>query len=65
MKDKLSEIQKQLEEGKITRREFLRSAMVIGASLGMAEVLAACGLESAPSIYTYPAERICCINTQY
>jgi ferredoxin len=48
MKDKLSEIQKQLEEGKITRREFLRSAMVIGASLGMAEVLAACGLEPAP-----------------
>ncbi len=42
MDGRISELQEQLRQGKITRREFLRYATLLGFSLAAAEVLAAC-----------------------
>lgn len=39
----IPEAQQQLIQGRISRREFLRLATLLGASLGTAQVLAACG----------------------
>lgn len=39
----IPEAQQQLVQGRISRREFLRLATLLGASLGTAQVLAACG----------------------
>jgi carbon-monoxide dehydrogenase iron sulfur subunit len=40
--EQVSELQEQLRKGKITRRDFLRGAAVLGVSLGAAQALAAC-----------------------
>ena len=40
--EKIVELQEQLRQGGITRREFLRCATLFGLSLGAAEALAAC-----------------------
>jgi ferredoxin len=47
----ITELQGQLREGKITRREFLRSLAILGLSLGAAETLAACGGGLTPTPY--------------
>jgi peptide/nickel transport system substrate-binding protein len=41
------ELQEQLRQGKISRREFLRYATLLGVSVGGATVLAACGQPAA------------------
>jgi Fe-S-cluster-containing hydrogenase component 2 len=40
--EQISELQDQLKQGKITRRDFLRGATVLGVSLGAAQALSAC-----------------------
>jgi len=41
------ELQEQLRQGKISRREFLRYATLLGVSMGGAAALAACGQPAA------------------
>ena len=43
------ELQDQLRQGKISRREFLRYATLLGVSLGGATALAACGAQPTPA----------------
>jgi len=50
--ERISELQEQLREGKIVRREFLRYATLLGASVAAAEALAAC----APSPTATPTK---------
>ena len=40
--EQISELQHQLKQGKITRRDFLRGATLLGVSLGAAQALSAC-----------------------
>jgi Fe-S-cluster-containing hydrogenase component 2 len=40
--EQISELQEQLQQGKISRRDFLRGATLLGVSLGAAQALAAC-----------------------
>jgi peptide/nickel transport system substrate-binding protein len=50
------ELQEQLRQGRISRREFLRGATLLGLSLPMANFLAACGASpTAPAATTAPA----------
>ncbi|MBL7184542.1 MAG: twin-arginine translocation signal domain-containing protein, partial [Anaerolineae bacterium] len=53
MEEKLSKqvygLQEQLRQGKITRRDFLRYATLLGLSLGAAEALAACAPKPTPT----------------
>jgi len=42
MDKKLSKLQKKLRVGEISRREFIRSTLLLGVSLSVAEILAAC-----------------------
>lgn len=46
---RISDLQKRLSEGKISRRDFIRSATILGLSLGMAETLAACAPTPTPT----------------
>jgi hypothetical protein len=48
---RLAELKNQLSQGKLSRRDFIRSAALFGLSLGASEILAACGLQSAPTPY--------------
>jgi peptide/nickel transport system substrate-binding protein len=43
------EAQDQLRKGRISRREFLRLATLLGVSAGSAYVMAACGIPAAPT----------------
>ena len=45
----VSELQEQLRQGKIARRDFLRYAALLGLSLGAAEALAACAPKPTPT----------------
>jgi peptide/nickel transport system substrate-binding protein len=45
----IPELQDQLRQGKISRREFLRYATLLGVSVGGASVLAACGAQPTPA----------------
>lgn len=45
MNEKISRLREQLQQGEITRRDFIRYASLLGLSLGAAEALAACGPE--------------------
>ncbi|MEE9618265.1 MAG: ABC transporter substrate-binding protein [Anaerolineae bacterium] len=42
MNERIPELQEQLSQGKMSRREFLRYATLLGVSLGAAQVLASC-----------------------
>ena len=42
MNERIPELQEQLRQGKMSRREFLRYATLLGVSLGAAQVLASC-----------------------
>lgn len=42
VQERIAELQEQLRQGKITRRDFLRYAAILGLSAGAAEALAAC-----------------------
>ncbi len=46
---RISELQEQLRQGKITRRDFLHYAALLGLSLGAAEALAACAPKPTPT----------------
>ena len=48
----LAQIVRQLNQGRISRRDFLRSVAILGLSLGAGETLAACGLQ--PTTTAYP-----------
>ncbi|MHB0988170.1 MAG: reductive dehalogenase [Bellilinea sp.] len=48
---RLAQLKQQLDQGQITRRDFLRSLAILGLSLGAGETLAACGLQPTPSAY--------------
>ncbi len=50
MEKNISELQEQLQQGKINRRAFLQRATALGLSLAVAEVLAAC----APEVSSTP-----------
>lgn len=45
---RISELQEQLRQGKISRREFIRCATFLGLSLGAAETLSACAPRGTP-----------------
>jgi len=47
--EKIAELQEQLRQGTITRRDFLRYASLLGVSLGAAEALAACAPKPTPT----------------
>ncbi len=47
--ERISELQEQLLQGKIGRREFMRYATLLGLSLGAAEALAACAPAPTPA----------------
>lgn len=47
--ERISELQKQLGAGLITRRDFLRYAGLLGITLGAAEALAACAPKPTPT----------------
>ncbi len=48
----LSDLQRQLQQGKISRRDFLRAAALLGLFLGTGEILSSC--DQAPSITPTP-----------
>ena len=60
MSQKLNErtaaLQEQLHQGKISRRDFMRYAMILGVSVGAAEALAACASKPAPTAAVVPAK---------
>jgi NAD-dependent dihydropyrimidine dehydrogenase PreA subunit len=47
----LAELSRKLKQGEISRREFLRTIALFGLSMGAAETLAACGLQTTPTPY--------------
>ena len=47
--ERISELQEQLREGRIARRDFLRYATLLGVTVGAAEALAACAPAPAPT----------------
>jgi hypothetical protein len=47
--ERIAELQEQLRQGAITRRDFLRYATLIGVSVGAAEALAACAPKVTPT----------------
>jgi Fe-S-cluster-containing hydrogenase component 2 len=49
LNERLSELQQQLREGMIARRDFLRYATLLGVSVGAAEALAACAPTAEPT----------------
>ncbi|MGC8787905.1 MAG: twin-arginine translocation signal domain-containing protein, partial [Anaerolineae bacterium] len=49
MQERISELQEQLRQGVISRREFLRYVTLLGVSLGAAEALAACAPKPTPT----------------
>lgn len=46
----IPDVYEKLKQGRVTRREFLRTATLLGMSAGVATVAAACGAESAEVI---------------
>ncbi len=48
-KQAYEELTQRLNQGQISRREFLRAVALLGISLGAAEILAACGPTEAPA----------------
>jgi Fe-S-cluster-containing hydrogenase component 2 len=49
LNERISELQEQLRLGKISRRDFLRYASLLGLSIGAAEALAACAPKATPA----------------
>jgi len=47
--ERISELQEQLRQGKVSRRDFLRYASLLGLSVGAAEALTACAPKAAPT----------------
>ena len=49
LKERITDLQGQLRDGKIGRRDFLRYASLLGLSVGAAEALAACAPKATPT----------------
>ncbi len=49
LKQQMAQLEHQLNKGQINRRDFLRSITLLGLSLGINELLAACGLKPSPA----------------
>jgi len=58
LKRRLSELERRLNSGHISRRDFLRSATLLGLTLGAAEFLAACGLQPTATLPFDPIETL-------
>jgi NAD-dependent dihydropyrimidine dehydrogenase PreA subunit len=58
LKDRLSELERRLNNGQISRRDFLRSATLLGLTFGAAEFLAACGLQPTKATPFDPLETL-------
>lgn len=54
LNERIAALQEQLLQGKISRRDFVRYALMLGVSLGAAEALAACAPKPAPTATTVP-----------
>ena len=52
--ERIAALQEQLLQGKISRRDFMRYAMILGVSVGAAEALAACAPKPAPTATAVP-----------
>jgi Fe-S-cluster-containing hydrogenase component 2 len=53
--ERIAELQEQLRQGTVTRRDFLRYATLLGLSAGAAEALAACAPKATPTTAPPPA----------
>jgi Fe-S-cluster-containing hydrogenase component 2 len=49
IRESITELQEQLAQGKIARRDFMRYATLLGVSVAAAEALAACAPKAAPT----------------
>ncbi len=49
MDQRISELQRQFRDGRISRRDFLRSVTILALSVGATETLAACGPQPTPT----------------
>ncbi len=47
---RIAELLQQLQQSKLSRRSFIRSAVLLGLSVGAAEALAACAREAGPTV---------------
>lgn len=56
LNERIAELQEQLRQGQISRREFMRYAILLGVSLGAAEALAACAPKPMPTATPLPAQ---------
>jgi carbon-monoxide dehydrogenase iron sulfur subunit len=54
LNERIADLQQQLQQGKISRRDFMRYAMILGVSIGAAEALAACAPKAAPTATLVP-----------
>ncbi|MCB9435310.1 MAG: hypothetical protein H6668_25390, partial [Ardenticatenaceae bacterium] len=52
----IPEVYEQLKQGRISRREFLRTSTLLGMSIGVASIAAACGGGAAPAAEEPAAE---------
>jgi epoxyqueuosine reductase len=50
-KQRVAELKHLYSHGKLSRRDFIRSAALFGLSLGASEILTACGLRATPTPY--------------
>jgi ferredoxin len=58
LKNRLSELEQRLNNGQISRRDFLRSATLLGLTFGAVEFLAACGLQPTKATPFDPLETL-------
>ena len=58
LRKQLAELERRLNQGHISRRDFLRSASLLGLALGAGEVLAACGMRPETPLLIDPMETI-------
>lgn len=54
MHKRIAELQEQLRQGRITRRDFIHYTTILGLSLGAAEALAACAPKPTPTPTPWP-----------
>jgi len=58
LRKQLAELEQRLNQGRMSRRDFLRSASLLGLALGASEVLSGCGLTSDTPLPFDPIETI-------
>ncbi len=58
LRNQLTELERRLNQGHMSRRDFLRSASLLGLALGAGEVLSACGLRPETPLPYDPLETL-------